>query len=96
MATEQKQFDVPEEIALCPECASRLNLEVIEWETETGTPTEEGCYVGCNWEDEQLAEAEESGDFDFESHRCWQSEWQPVIDSVVKWARANVKIEVES
>lgn len=40
-------LDIPADVALCPYCASPLYLEVDEWETETGTPTEAGAHIHC-------------------------------------------------
>ena len=42
-------FDVPEGFARCPDCDSPLRIEVLEYETETGAPTEGGVYVWCSY-----------------------------------------------
>lgn len=40
-------FDIPKSVVVCPVCGGALALEVNEWLSETGAPTEEGCYVDC-------------------------------------------------
>jgi hypothetical protein len=44
----QTDFDIPKTVAICPCCGGALSLEVSEWESETGAPTEAGCYVDCD------------------------------------------------
>jgi hypothetical protein len=44
----QTDFDIPKSVAICPVCGGALSLEVNEWESETGHPTEPGCYVDCD------------------------------------------------
>lgn len=44
----QTYFDIPTSVAICPCCQGALELEVSEWLSETGAPTEEGCYVDCD------------------------------------------------
>jgi hypothetical protein len=43
----QTDFDIPRRVAICPCCGGALSLEVNEWLSEDGAPTEEGCYVDC-------------------------------------------------
>ena len=44
----QTDFNVPMSVAICTCCGGALSLEVHEWESATGAPTEPGCYVDCN------------------------------------------------
>lgn len=46
----QTDFEIPKTIAVCPCCGTALSLEVNEWESKTGAPTEAGCYVDCEQE----------------------------------------------
>jgi hypothetical protein len=68
----------------CPECGSRVEVGVEAWETDTGIPAEEGCYVGCEMEDE--------GE---EEHRYLQSDWQEVRDKATAWAIRALRRAVE-
>lgn len=58
---------VPKQLLVCPECGGRLEIEVNEWEAETGRPVFGGYYLNC--ENESSVH-----------HRHWQSDWQPAID----------------
>lgn len=71
----------------CPECDEHLSMTVQEWETRTGIPTDAGVDVGCQRED---AEAEEGRSWF--GHRRHQSEWQPVVSRVTRWAQENVRV----
>jgi hypothetical protein len=68
----------------CPECGSRVEVGVEAWETDTGIPAEDGCYVGCEMEDE--------GE---EEHRYLQSDWQEVRDKATAWAIRTLRRAVE-
>ncbi|MBC8867792.1 MAG: hypothetical protein H8E44_00145 [Planctomycetes bacterium] len=74
--------DVPREVAECPECGDQLEIDVYEWESETGFPTTTGFHVVCKSE-----EMSETG-VPVETHRCWQSDWQPINDSIAEWLEA--------
>ena len=63
---------VPSRVATCPECDAKLEAVSEEWNTDTGEPTT-SLLVGCS-------------QFDQTPHKHWQSDWQPVIDRVQKWA----------
>ena len=84
--------DVPKEIAVCPECGGELYAQACEYETETGIPTECGIELSCEKDDEAMARWEKDKTglpmSEFGVHRWWQSDWQPVIDAVTKWARS--------
>lgn len=47
-----REVDIPNHIARCPECSGDLYVEVSEWETETGIPTDGGMLVHCRADDE--------------------------------------------
>ncbi len=67
--------DVPEQVAICPECGERLYVDCEEWVEEDGCPTVDGLAVYCSADEESR-------------HRHFQSDWQSVIDSVAKWCGA--------
>ena len=67
-------FDIPQDVAKCPECSAQLHVEFNEWETESGKPTYEGMDLCCTEEDEE--------EYPESAHRHWQGEWQPVINVV--------------
>lgn len=80
----------------CPECGYELYAEIVEWETDTGIPTEGGVYVHCKSEDALLATAEADDSCDIEYlktllHRHYQSEWQPIIDQATQYCQENVR-----
>lgn len=81
--------EVPEHIATCPECGSRLVAECIEFEAESGRPTDCGWYIDCVAYDETLQD-EENGEEpnNVVMHRFRQSDWQLVFDCVHAWAVA--------
>jgi hypothetical protein len=45
-------FRLPPEIGVCPECGAEIDIEVVEWDTETGIPTDAGCFFNCTAEDD--------------------------------------------
>lgn len=71
--------EVPDSVAVCPECCGTLRVTSESWDPDTGVPIAVGIAVDCI-EDEKDIEADE--------HRWWQSDWQPVIDVVRKWCGA--------
>lgn len=85
---------VPPEIATCPECGGGLYAEAEEWDAESGTPTKLGLRVSCIADDENCMKWSESTTdnrpFREVSHKCWQSDWQPVIDVVAVWCGARL------
>jgi hypothetical protein len=44
---------IPKSIAVCPYCQGQLYLEVDEWDTETGVPTEAGTHAQCEHDEEE-------------------------------------------
>lgn len=76
---------VPREVGKCPECGGALEVEVVEWDAETGVPTIGGLSIGCR---------EESLNEEAEHHRHWQSDWQDAIDEVSHWARENIRVPI--
>jgi hypothetical protein len=80
---------VPESVAVCPECRGRLALNVDEWESETGRPTEGGVTIDCEREPDLDDHSPEAKDAE---HRWWQGEWMPVVDRVTAWAQRNVRV----
>ena len=71
----------------CPECGGPLTVDVNEWETDTGWPTEFGVEIDCR--NNNYGDEEGCGDgFD---HRWWQSDWQPAVDVVTQWARVHLR-----
>jgi predicted nucleic acid-binding Zn-ribbon protein len=83
---------VPPAVAVCPECGGRLYLDVVEWESDSGRPTDGGVHVDCEREpdpDDDSPEAEDA------EHRSWQSDWMPVMDRVTAWARRHVRVRKE-
>lgn len=66
----------------CPECGVALLVDIQEWESETGIPTEGGVEVDCaavDWDDA------------FTNHRYWQSDWEHARDTVERWARRHLR-----
>lgn len=85
--------DVPELVAVCPECNGKLYVQCEGWTEDTKQPCRDGVSVNCYEEDMALDEWEQDEDEDprgyYEvAHRWHQSEWQPVIDDVCKWVGA--------
>lgn len=78
---------VPSRVAVCPECGGGLFLQVNEWETDTGAPTDGGIDLDC-----ERAPDFDDPDYDDKCHRNWQGEWQPVYDRVTAWARRHVRV----
>lgn len=78
-------FDIPRNVATCPHCTTgNLYLEVDEWETETGVPTEAGVHVSCDGETEQ------------EDDPHWAQPYitlLPLEHKVWLWAKDNVRVE---
>ena len=83
------QCELPPSVATCPECGGKLSVDCNEWDSQTGIPTESGFDVSCDTEEEDLDTWLYNDDDDRDmrevSHRHWQSDWQPVIDTVWKW-----------
>lgn len=73
---ETPTAEIPKDIAKCPECGSDLFAVSIDNVIESGAPVVGGLYVECK------------ADQDAMEHRYLQMDWQPVVDAVVKWCRA--------
>jgi len=69
---------VPRIVACCPECGGSLLVQVSEWESDTGTPTEFGVEVDCDRDDT----CEDDPKF---PHRWGHGEWQSTVASVRAW-----------
>lgn len=79
----QTDFKLPNYFK-CPYCDSKdLWLEVTEWETDTGIPTEAGCMVSCGNEDE-----EDGPDHYYMPYVYWL----PLTVRVYAWAKDNIAI----
>lgn len=76
-----KPVDVPDEIAVCPECGEPLEVEVDEY-TEEGEITEGGFNISCTFE---------SQDFDWHSQRR-ATDWMPAEAKVYQWLLNNVRV----
>lgn len=68
--------DVPEEIAVCPECGGNLTWQV------TTTDWLNDLSLDCEFE--EMWDEDEKGNVGY-VHRNWQSDWQPVIEAVKAW-----------
>lgn len=83
------QCELPPSVATCPECGGKLEVDCNEWDSKTGIPTESGFDVSCISEEEDLDtwmyNDDDERDMREVAHRHWQSDWQPVIDTVWKW-----------
>ncbi len=85
-------IDIPQSIAVCPECGGALHLQNDEWNAKTGMPTQSGFSLDCMHE-EELLDAWADNDEDDRSieeageHRHWQSDWQPVRDRIWEWLK---------
>jgi hypothetical protein len=83
--TAQRQFwksfhgsgwrTVPGSIAECPECSKTIVVMSHAYDEETNQPIGSALQIECV--------DDESG------HRYWQSDWQPVVESVRKWCGAS-------
>ena len=88
--------DVPESVAVCPECGSKLYAQCEAWVSDTGQPCRDGVSVSCyreeaaidEWEQDQDIGEDDDRSYYEVAHRWFQSDWQPVIDAVCKWANA--------
>jgi hypothetical protein len=79
-------FDVPKHIR-CPHCGGRLMLEVDEWLSESGIPTEAGCHVSC------VDAPEDSYDIHYDIHYDMPCVyWLPLEHRVYLWAREHVRV----
>jgi len=87
-----EQIDIPERVAVCPECGSKLYVEINEWESETGIPTYAGIYIYCQKEESQFIDDLIMFGKNYSSHCHWQSYWQNTIDKVRKWGQDKIRI----
>ena len=78
---------IPRKESTCPECNAQLYAEIFEWESDSGKPTWAGVAVSCCKEEEWV----ETGNDDLRQ-RGYQSDWQPVLELVIPWCQANVRI----
>lgn len=74
-------MNVPRSIATCPDCNRALELEVDEWEADTGIPTETGCKPYCQ-RSHPNTEA---------SHMPYVY-WLPLEQKVYAWVREHVRV----
>lgn len=83
---------VPASVATCPECGSSLTVNCSEWNSQTGIPTQFGFDVDCFEEelslDDWIWNDADNRDFREVSHKHWQSDWQPIMDAVLKWIQS--------
>jgi hypothetical protein len=64
---------LPRNVATCPECNASLEVRSTAWIEATGTP------IGCALEIDCIRDVAMH-------HRYHQSDWQPVVDVVRRWA----------
>lgn len=67
---------IPDSVATCPECQSELYARCYAWHEDNGRPLASGVEVTCIADDETM------------EHRYFQSDWQPIIDTVRGWCDA--------
>lgn len=72
---------VPRDVATCPTCSRTLELEVEEWDTDTGIPTETGVHPYC------LRLHPNS-----EETRMPYVYWMPIQQRVYRWACEHVRV----
>lgn len=87
--------EVPQDVAVCPECGGKLTVDCNEWNAGTGFPIESGFSLSCEAE-EELLDDWVGDDTDLRhinevGHRHWQSDWQPVRDRVWEWIESKRK-----
>ena len=94
------ECDLPESVAICPECGGKLTIDCNEWDSKTGVPTELGFDVNCEVDEENLDTWMYNDDDDRDmrevGHRFWQSDWQPVRDAVWEWIKKSAAVLTES
>jgi hypothetical protein len=84
-------IQVPEKIALCPECGGTIFIGADEWNSETGWPSQISFHYNCE-QDERYEQQYEDNEIEFYSpHRWWQSDWQPVRDKIWKWLEQQIE-----
>lgn len=69
---------IPRIVARCPECGGELVVQVTEYTTDDGAPTEHGIEVDCVRDD--LGEENPQN-----PHRWWQGEWDRTLHHVRAW-----------
>lgn len=69
------RWNVPPDVATCPECGAKLTAQAMAWDELTGQPIGSDLQVDC------------VKDINMR-HRWWQSDWQPVLDAIRKWCDA--------
>lgn len=67
--------EVPADVAICPECGGTLHARSMAWGDQSGVPLAAELQIDCVHEPSAR-------------HRWFQSDWQPVVDQVRKWAGA--------
>jgi hypothetical protein len=72
MLTPNTPTIVPRSLATCPECGGTLEVRSMAWDAATGAPIASDLQIECK---------DDTG-----NHRWWQSMWQPVVDTIRKWA----------
>ncbi|MFA7454885.1 MAG: hypothetical protein WCZ10_10530 [Desulfobulbaceae bacterium] len=76
----------------CPECGGPCEVQVEEWEADTGIPTLGGFRLLCRAEEVEFAAAlQEERDPAWE-HRHFQSDWQPAISAAFACLKEHVRI----
>jgi hypothetical protein len=72
---------LPADVAVCPECGGRIQVEIWGWETETRIPTEGGCIFMC--------------ETDTTTHRTYSHAyggWTEAIQPWLAWVAANIVV----
>lgn len=74
--------NIPDTVAKCPECGEYLTVEITEWDTDTGEPTEGGFEISCDMED-----------FEYDLHaERWPTDWMSVEAKIYQWLLDNVRV----
>lgn len=75
---------VPSTVAVCPHCRGALYLDVDEWESETGVPTETGTHIHCEHEPD-----DDPRDVHYQMPYVY---WLPLHARVYPWVAAHVRV----
>ena len=80
-------FDVPQAVAICPECSAALRVEPFQYYEDDGTMDGASIHLICTMDTDGIEP--EPGQFE---HRCYQSDWATVDDAVERWMLASVRV----
>lgn len=80
---------------LCPECGSRIRIDVEAWSVRDGTPVSGGINVLCVADDDAMWQAWDRDEDFVDGHRYYFGDWIDIRTKVERWAVRYLRVVQE-